>query len=232
MLKAEARLLSLQRVDEREEQDEYTPREERRPAPLPAPAVVRLSLSLSLDLAPALSLTPAPTPSPTLTPTLTFTLTPTPTPTLTLTLTPTPTLTLTLTVSPTPPLTKAEADMMTIEITVPPNHKEGAKLMCRRASKVGPLLLGPLSLAEPLQRHWPLAASLAEPALHAERLRAGTIINAARSLVITPMAASRCRMPNGAAHTVLVPPGAAPGARLRFKVRRPQGMAPPAPKPA
>ena len=60
MLKAEARLLSLQRVDEREEQDEYTPREERRPAPLPAPAVVRLSLSLSLDLAPALSSTQAP----------------------------------------------------------------------------------------------------------------------------------------------------------------------------
>ena len=26
-------------------------------------------------------------------------------------------------------------------------------------------------------------------------------------------------MPNGAAHTVLVPPGAAPGARLRFKVK-------------
>ena len=36
------------------------------------------------------------------------------------------------------------------------------------------------------------------------------------------------RMPdgiNGAAHTVLVPAGAAPGARL-LKVKRPQGMAP------
>ena len=60
--------------------------------------------------------------------------------------------------------------MMTIEIVVPPHHKEGAKLMCR--------------------------------------------------------------MPDGVAHTVAVPAGAAPGTRLRFKVKRPQGSAPPAGRPA
>jgi hypothetical protein len=73
--------------------------------------------------------------------------------------------------------------MMTIEITVPPNHKEGAKLMRRRTSKGAPLLLGPLLLPEPLPSHWPLAASLPHPcrilaaslphpwqSLHAERL--------------------------------------------------------------
>ena len=52
---------------------------------------------------------------------------------------------------------------MTFEITVPPNHKEGAKLRC---------------------------------------------------------------LVNGAAHIVRVPAGAAPGARLRFKVNRSEGIAP------
>ena len=52
---------------------------------------------------------------------------------------------------------------MTFEITVPPNHKEGAKLRC---------------------------------------------------------------LVNGAAHIVRLPAGAAPGARLRFKVNRSEGIAP------
>ena len=64
---------------------------------------------------------------------------------------------------PAPATAAAEADMMTIEITVPPNHKEGAKLMRRRTSKGAPLLLGPLLLPEPLPSHWPLAASLPHP---------------------------------------------------------------------
>ena len=59
---------------------------------------------------------------------------------------------------------------MTIEIVVPPYHKEGAKLMCRTS--------------------------------------------------------------DGVAHTVAVPAGATPGTRLRFKVKRPQGSAPPAGRPA
>eukprot|EP00964_Phaeocystis_antarctica_P053356 scaffold31309_cov41-Phaeocystis_antarctica.AAC.3 len=81
--------------------------------------------------------------------------------------------------------------MMTIEITVPPNHK-GHSYSARATGLVPPSWQRP-----------PVSPC------HADR-----------SLVITPTA-SRCRMPNGAAHTVLVPPGAAPGARLRFKVKLP-----------
>ena len=73
------------------------------------------------------------------------------------------TLALIPTLNPNPNPNQAEADRMTLEITVPSNHKEGAKYRC---------------------------------------------------------------LVDGAAHIVRVPAGAAPGARLRFKVNRSEGIAP------
>ena len=115
---------------------------------------------------------------------------------------------------------------MTIEIVVPPHHKDGVKLMCPRTPQVAFLSAG----AAPA----PLApcAPLGRACLGRACVPRAVVPTSGGSLVITLMVASRCRMPDGVAHTVAVPAGAAPGTRLRFKVKRPQGTAPPAGRPA